>query len=284
MILGTKTVDMFNKKPVLIHFHIFKNAGSTLEVILKKNFSNDAISMDTESPRGILSWDTIFSYFSNNSPTVKSFSSHQIRFPIPENSDFNFLPVLLVRHPIDRAFSIYSFDIKRKNLKNQISIEKAHNLPVREYFKWNIEHKKFAVMKNFQVRYLASTFSRPDINLDDLNRGIERLKECKVMGTVERFDEVMVFAEEILRPYFNGIDFSYVKKNVNKERKGSLNERLEDARMVIGDTLMYKLEEANKMDFLLYSKANELFDKQLESVDNMSSKLAEFKNRCKKQN
>jgi len=281
MILGAKTVVMFNKKPVLIHFHIFKNAGTTLEYIFKKNFSNNAISMDTENPRGFLSWDTIFSYFSNNYPRVKAFSSHQIRFPIPENSDFNFLPMVLVRHPIDRAFSIYNFDLKRKNLKNQISIEKAHNLPIREYFKWNIEHK-LAVMKNFQTRYLASAQRGSDINLDDLNSGIKRLKECKVMGTVERFDEVMVFAEEILRPYFKGIDFSYIKKNVNKEKKGSLNERLEDVRMEIGDTLMYKLEEVNKMDFLLHSKANELLDKQLESVNNMSSKLTKFKNRCKK--
>jgi len=79
MIFGIKTVDMINKKPVLIHFHIFKNAGTTLEDIFKKNFLNEAISMDAGKPGRILSWDEIFNYFSNNCPTVKAFSSHQIR-------------------------------------------------------------------------------------------------------------------------------------------------------------------------------------------------------------
>jgi len=281
MILGTKTVDMFNKKPVLIHFHIFKNAGTTLEDIFKKNFLNEAISMDAGKPGRILSWDEIFNYFSNNCPTVKAFSSHQIRFPIPKNSDFNFLPIVLVRHPIDRAFSLYSFDKMNENPKNLIAVEKAHNLPIREYFKWNFEHKKHAVMKNFQLRYLASALSGSDITLDDLNRGIERLKECKVMGTVERFDEVMVFAEEILRPYFDGIDLSYVKKNVSKERKGNLDERIMDARNQIGDSLMNKFEEVNKMDLELYSKTNEVLDKRIKEISNFDEKLSQFKKRCK---
>jgi len=61
-----------SKKPVCLHFHIFKNAGSTIDWILDKNFSKNHLSMDdTENTGAILSWDKILDYFDKN-PNVKA--------------------------------------------------------------------------------------------------------------------------------------------------------------------------------------------------------------------
>jgi len=268
------------KKHIIIHFHIFKNAGTTLEEIFKKNFGDNAISKDTGDPRGILSWAKVFSHLINY-PEVKAFSSHQIRFPIPDNSDFSLLPFVLLRHPIDRAFSMYIFDKKRKNLKNQIMIEKAHNLTIKEYFKWNIENKKHRGMKNFQVRCLSGKAKNLETYRDDLQLAIELLNDCTVIGTVDRFDETMTLAEETLRPFFENIDCTYVIKNVNEERKRNLDERLEQARIQIGDSLMNQLEEVNRMDLELYSKTNEVLDNRIKEVPGFDEKLSLFKKRCK---
>ena len=75
-----------SKKPVCLHFHIFKNAGTTLDWILDKNFSENHLTLDDLEDRGArLQWDDVLKFLEKN-PDVKAFSSHQLRFPIPENT------------------------------------------------------------------------------------------------------------------------------------------------------------------------------------------------------
>jgi len=267
--------------PVCLHFHIYKNAGTTVDYMLKKNFSTDAIILDTGKPRGILSFKTVLHCFKKHYPNVKSLSSHQLRFPIPRNSGFNFLPMVFIRHPIDRAFSIYSFLKKQKDNKNNIGIEKAKNLPTIDYFKWNIAYKDNFIIKNFQVRFLASKPIRVKAETRDLEIATERLKEFKVVGVVERMDESLLYAEENLRRWFSEIDFSYVEQNVSKEREKKLNDRLEKFRAKIGDETYSDLEKINKLDVKLYLKANKTLDKKLKSVENFHEKMSDFKKRCK---
>jgi len=266
--------------PVCLHFHIFKNAGTTVEYILKKKFSKDAILLDTGKPRGILSFKTVLHCFEKHYPNVKSLSSHQLRFPIPRNSKFNFLPMVFIRHPIDRAVSIFSFLKSQKNSKGNIGIEKAKNLPAIDYFKWNIAYEDNFIIKNFQVRFLASKPIGVKANTNDLEIATERLKKC-IVGVVERMDESLLYAEENLRQWFSEIDFSYVEQNVSKDREKKLNDRLEKFKAKIGNKTYSDLEKINKLDFKLYLKANKILDKKLKNVENFDEKMLDFKKRCK---
>ena len=45
---------MTKKKPVILHYHIFKNAGTTIEWIFKKNFGENAVSIDDVRNSGTL--------------------------------------------------------------------------------------------------------------------------------------------------------------------------------------------------------------------------------------
>ena len=277
--LGNDSLN--STRTIFLHFHIFKNAGSTVDYILKKNFSTDAIFLDTGKPRGILSFETILHCFKKHYPNVKSLSSHQLRFPIRKNSGFNFLPMVFIRHPIDRAFSIFSFDKRRKDIKGVTGVEMAKNLPASEYFKWSITQDERYVMKNFQVIFLSSKPPLIKAETQDLKIAIERLKECKVVGVVERMDESLLYAEENLRQWFSEIDFSFVEQNVSKEREVKLNDRLEKLRAKIGDKTYSELEDINKLDFKLYLKANKILDEKLKSVENFDEKMLDFKKRCK---
>jgi len=277
--LGNDTLN--SKRTICLHFHIYKNAGSTVDYILKKNFSTDAILLDTGKPRGILSFETVLHCFTKHYPNVKSLSSHQLKFPIPQNSGFNFLPMVFIRHPIDRALSIYSFDKRRKDIKGDIGVEMTKSLPASEYFKWSITQDEHYVMKNFQVRFLSSKPPRVKAETQDLKIAIERLKECKVVGVIDRMDESLLYAEENLRQLFSEIDFSYVEQNVSDEREVKLNERLEKARQEIGNKTYSELEDTNKLDFKLYLEANKILDEKLKSVENFDEKMSDFKKRCK---
>lgn len=65
------------------------------------------------------------------------------------------------------------------------------------------------------------------IDIYDLYFGYYDLKQCTVVGMVERRDESLVLAEDILRNYFPRLNLSYIKQNVSCDRTGSINERLQ---------------------------------------------------------
>jgi len=267
------------KKSVLFHFHIFKNAGSTIDWILKKNFGKSHLTLDNvTNPGAILSWDEIFDYIKKKKD-VKAFSSHQARFPIPENIDFEFIPMVFIRHPMDRVFSIYSF--KRESTDKSISTVKAGSMTVTEFIKWSLDLKRYMPMKNFQVLYLSNKNTKSEVDADDYELAIKRIKSCNILGVVDRLNESLVLAEEYARKFFKNIDFSYISQNVSQDRKGDLSQRLEERKSQIGEELWLKLNEHNKLDLQIYSIANEELDTRLKQINNFEQKLSDFLSRCK---
>lgn len=274
---------MNNKKnPICLHFHIYKNAGSTIDYILKKNFLDDAVTLDTGKPRNVLPYETVLHFIQKHKPTAKSVSSHQFRFPIPEQNEYEFLPIVFVRHPIDRAFSIYYFDKRRKDIQNDLGVEMAKLLKSADYFKWNLEEENHLTKtKNFQTRYLSAKPFRSEVDKTDLELVFEYLKGCRVIGVVDRLDESLVLAEEIFRPFFKNIDFSYdVKQNVSRDREGDLAERLDKGRKEIGNALFEELEKANLYDLQLYSFAKMKLEENIKNLEHFDIKLSNFKKRC----
>ena len=252
----------------------------TIDSILTQNFGKKAISMDTNDPKGILDNQIILDTLKKNEQ-VKAISSHQIRFPLPKHDNVIFIPILFIRHPIDRAFSIYSFQ-RRRTDANRPGIKKAKELNLNGYIKCNLEKKKFMPMENFQVIFLSDKPTDTKANDSDYNLALENMVNCKVLGIVDRFDESLVVAEEVLKPYFPDIDMSYLIQNISKDRSGNLEERIEAEAEKVEEDNMNKLVEKNKLDLKLYSKANEELDKRIKDIENFKEKIIEFQKRCNK--
>jgi len=270
------------KNPVCVHFHIFKNAGTTLEWILKNNFSKNAISIDSDNPKDMLHFDKIAEILEKK-PKTRSLSSHQFRFPVFNNERFEFISIVFLRHPIDRAISIYHFQKKRTDA-DRPGIVKAKELDLNGYIKWNLKTKSHRAMRNFQVLYLSDKPVESVVDENDFKIAVQRIKEIKIIGVVDKFDESLVLAEEVLKEYFPTIDLSYIRQNVSEDRKGTLMEKLEKAKNEIDEQVWKKLLEQNKFDLELYEKANEELNTRLEKIENFDSKMSNFKNRCKKIN
>jgi len=269
-----------SKKPVCVHFHIFKNAGTTIDWILQKNFSKNHISLDDDTdPGAILSWDKILDFLWQHQ-NIQAFSSHQIRLPIPENKIFKFLSMIFFRHPIDRAFSIYSF--KKRSTDDSIGTVKAKSMNVKEFIQWNLDLNGYMPMKNFQIQYLSNKDTKSNVDSSDLQLALDRMKKCTIIGVVDRLDESLILAEECLRPIFKNIDFSYVKQNISEDRKEDLSQRIDDGKSKIGQSLMERLEEHNRLDMQLYSAANDELNFHLKNIEHFNQKLSDFKQRCEK--
>ena len=273
---------MDNKKAVCLHFHIFKNGGTTIEWILKNNFSQNAISIDTDQLKGILSKEIILKYL-DDEPSVKSFSSHQIRYPLPEAKNFLFIPLVFFRHPIDRIYSIYNFNRKRSDV-NALGVTKAKSLNLNDYIEWNLARKNHRAMKNFQVLFLSDKPVDSMVNHDDFELAVSRMKNCPVIGVVDRFDESLVLGEQILGQYFPELDFSYIKQNVTENRKDNLEERLEEEKTKVEKKVMDEILVENELDLKLYSLANEELNNRIKTIDDFNKKLNNFHDRCNKKN
>lgn len=260
---------MSTTRTVIMHFHIFKNAGTTIDSVLEKNFRENAIRGDGEKPKDILPMEIVIDYLNKNK-NVEAFSSHQMRFPIPENNEIEFFPLVFIRHPIDRALSTYSFNKNRVDPISQISFE-AKYMPLKAYIEWNLHppsrKTKNMTIKNFQVLYLSRDNVESEVDNNDLNIAIEHLKSCPVVGVIDRLDESLVVAEEILRNDFPEIDLSYIKRNISKNRKNSLQERLDDVESQLEKSLCEDLRKHNELDLKLYEMANKELDVRIKKIE-----------------
>jgi hypothetical protein len=263
-------------KNILLHYHIFKNAGTTLEWIFKKNFGRFAISMDNvDDPGHIISNDVIKQYVIQHQ-RIRSISSHQIRFPIPELNEINFIPIVFLRHPIDRVISVYNF---KKTMNDRTSgTMNAKKFLLNDFIFWSLA-TNYMVISNYQTNFLSS--SESDTSKCDLKTALERMHALPIIGIVDRMNESLILAEEVLRRIFPKIDLSYVPQNMTADITKDLEDRLTALEHKIGHSTINLLKEKNSLDMKLYDAACKELDVRLQKISDLESKLSDFSMRCK---
>jgi len=266
-----------SKRNICLHFHIFKNAGTTIDWILKKNFSKNAVTVDDiENPGTIIPFSIVLKYLEKY-PNTKSVSSHQIRFPLPDFSEIQFVPILFVRDPIDRVFSVYNF--KKTMNDNTEGTLKAKNSTLTEFVKWTL-NTHYMVTENYQVGFL-SNFKENGIPIPDLEIAKSRLRECSILGVVERINESLVLAEDILKPFFGNIDLSYIKQNISQNLDHKTKASFYSAKFQINEKFIDELKTLNNLDIKLHESANKELDGRIDRLENFEKKLVDFQKRCK---
>lgn len=73
-------MDEYKNQPVIVHIHILKNAGTTIDWILQKNFGENSKFFDHPDPYTTLDQKDLLNFLSIHKET-KSVSSFQISFP-----------------------------------------------------------------------------------------------------------------------------------------------------------------------------------------------------------
>ncbi|WP_183098445.1 sulfotransferase family 2 domain-containing protein [Nocardioides pelophilus] len=239
-----------SERAVIFHYHLFKNAGTSLDALFQEQFAGRWVTREFppqpgENRRAVRDWI-------GETPDAVCFSSHTALLPPPVVPRTRVLPVIFVRHPLDRIASAYSFERKQGDLGFGSTL--ARHTSLAGYVETRLSLPRDRQCRNFHTaRFADMTPAKPD---DELPRALRALEELPFVGLVETFEVSLQKLQSFLeREGFEGIDLRPVKHNVSRDRALSLDERLDGMASELGAELYAELERANADDLRFYAAA-----------------------------
>lgn len=258
---------------VLIHHHIFKNAGTSFNYALKQSFQNQFLEFDLPNSR-VVTFDRL-AQFIREHPQALAISGHHIAMPTPQEQNYQTLSSVLLRRPLARVRSIYEFE-KRQQTRTEGAI-RAKSLNFRDYVQWRLD-KMPATLSNYQTQYCARVKDLGDAyaaTAQDLETALDNLKHCAMVGTVERYDEFLKLVQLRMRQIYPSIVLKPAQLNVTADQvtpvPNPVPQDLSDADQQLKTALvadlgldLYRvLEQNNRLDQTLYAAANQQLTEQL---------------------
>lgn len=263
---------------VIIHHHIFKNAGSTLDFVLHKNFGGNFSTYDLSNADGNITQERFLRFVDENKK-IEAISSHHFHTKQFEYDRYVFFDMIFLRHPLDRLRAIFDFYQKSEINDDQLS-QFAKDSSLREFIDYLVRFKPHQI-NNVQVNLLANlgVYVRPPNN-NDLNVAKRRLSKVSCLGVLCLFDEALVAMEYFLRPAFGGLDLSYESKNISQRMEGvDIQFRLEIFKEECGELLYEQLLLMNKLDLKLYEKAKKEVNRRIKLIPDFQERMTEFNDR-----
>jgi len=262
---------------VIVHYHIFKNGGSTVASILEREFRSGFATVHGPDDVSVLN-DAHVAKFVVEHAAVQAISSHHIRYPKPVLPNTVIFDWCFLRHPLDRLQSVYSY-FQRIDADDALC-RLARQESSRVFFKKLIESAPHLV-SNVQVTFLANggAFTRP-ADTPDVELASDIFAKMAIPGLVEKFDQSLVAAEYFLKPAFPWLKLDYSPKNVSRPIGPSSADRLEWLRHSWGADLFNTLVQLNQCDLELCRRAEVEVARRLNLVPSADQRLADFRSRC----
>ncbi|MEM9153175.1 MAG: hypothetical protein AAGB19_22365 [Cyanobacteria bacterium P01_F01_bin.3] len=250
-------------RPVIIHYHIFKNAGTSVDRLLADSFGKRWHTLEGKAPNAVLESNVVAKYVRKH-PKLIAISSHTARPPLP---DRNYYPILLLRHPIVRIRSVQRF-LKQDANQRQHPYAK---LGLRHYVEWLLEKKAGmqGVCRNFQVCFLSdASLRRPRLPTEtDLEQAKQRLADWPAFGLVNEFSRSMALFNYLYGTHFPDLNLYNRRENVTNPIIREEDEVLADIESEIGSSLYQQIVAANQLDLDLFDFAGKRFSQLLQQLD-----------------
>ena len=271
------TVPVVRTRYVIVHYHIFKNGGSTIEYILERAFPGQFATVHGSDPDATLDAPNLVEFLQQN-PGIAAVSSHHLRYPKSLSRQTVFFDCCFLRDPLARLYSIYNHF--RRGGADSLCARWARSYNPRQFAMRLIDEAPHQV-SDVQVTQLANagTFTRP-ADERDLERATAVIREMAVPGLVEMFDESLVVAEYFLRPAFPNLRLEYIPQNVSQAEPGAPAESREYWEGLWGKELYERLLRMNEMDMELVRRAKREILRRLDLVPRAAGKLADLRSRC----
>src|SRR5438067_225366 len=93
---------------VVVHYHIFKNAGTTVERVLEREFPGRFARLHGPTPDAVLDGEDLTAFLKDH-PNVQAVTSHHLRYPAPVMRNVVVFDCCFLRHPLDRIDSMYNY-------------------------------------------------------------------------------------------------------------------------------------------------------------------------------
>jgi len=267
------------KRFLIVHYHIFKNGGSTITSILEREFRNGFATVHGPDDVSVVDLASLANFVSSHE-SVQAISSHHLRYPKPVLPNAIIFDCCFLRHPLDRLQSLYSYF--QKILIDDPLCRLAKQEHPRSFFKKLIASAPHLI-SNVQVTMLAEggAFTRP-VDTADVEVASDVIAKMAIPGLVERFDESLVVAEYFLKPAFPRLKMDYIPQNVSRPLGANTADRQEWLRHSWGSDLYATLEKLNQCDLELWRRAEREVTRRFDLIPDAQQRLADFRERCPK--
>lgn len=242
-------------RSVIIHYHMFKNAGSSVDAILQHNFGDKWVEI--EGPDNKKLTPEMMVEYINANPEVKAISSHTAQVTLPNIPNVNIIPIFFFRHPVGRIQSAYNFE--RKQDSDAPGAVKAKEVDFPEYLAWRLASPTMTQVVNFHA-YRLKDFKKTTYNREGQYlrpRALQALKLLPFVGLVERFDESMAKFGELIKPHFPEFDMISARANTNSNPDATIRAKLKSFEESIGRPTFTNLMQLNAIDLELYYHVKE---------------------------
>ena len=229
---------------VIIHYHNFKSAGTSVDYILQNNFGGRWMEWDeTNDP------DDIARLIAQRR-SLKAISSHSVAIRLPDMQGIRLYPIVFMRHPIDRVVSMYRFYNKYSRHPGK-EAEQARQTDLRGFIEWQLgcgsDYRNYYALRFSQWKTMPAYLEKPE-----LERARETIEQLPFVGLVDHFEASLTRLQAYLKPSFPDFQVYSVHANVTSTINLPLYQRLEALRKEVGDRLYDRLIEENREDIALY--------------------------------
>lgn len=244
-------------RKVIFHYHLFKNAGTSLDHMLRTSFGSKNWQEKEFPIRKDHNREQVIKWIVDN-PSVTVFSSHTAVFPPPIIPGVKVIPVVFVRHPVDRIYSAYKFE--KKQTTDNFGAVLARNTDFSGYVQCRMALPVDRQCNNFHMYRFADLTPTADLlprnsgqQSDEYDRTIKGLHQLPFIGVVERFSESVNALNLILSDEgFNFKPLRVVKQNTTNEND-SLSDKLKNIEIQLGKDVYDLLIKNNEDDIKLYN-------------------------------
>ena len=262
---------------VLLHYHFFKNAGTTIEEILAHSFFENYARLDTDDFDGAVSEETLVSFLDRH-PSLKAVSSHQFRYPVPQVPGYIFLDLCFLRHPIDRIRSMYDY-FRHKPVPGEPASDLARERSIGGFIAGLVEHHTYRV-SNVQVNLLANGIVNDPPAEADLARATQVMLKTCFPGVVDCFQESLIAGQHFLRPVFPNLALAQQPANVSGGLEEAVQARIGKFQEACDAGVFAELMRLNALDIELVDRARAEVHRRFSLVPDGSARLRELGEAC----
>jgi hypothetical protein len=240
-------------RKVILHHHLFKNAGTSVDELLRDCFGSRWVTREFEPRANPTPHRREVAEWIRAHPQAVAFSSHTVELPPPVMGQVDILPVIFIRHPIDRIASAYAFE--RKQGGNGFGSVLARHTTLAGYVEVRLSMGRDRQCRNFHVGRFAPMF--PAAEGTEFERASKAVATLPFVGVVEEFERSMLLLQSLVQADMPEFVARSVHANVSRKSTASLDERLERLRADVGEDCYSALLAHNADDLRLHQQALE---------------------------
>lgn len=247
-------------EPYIIHYHIYKNAGTTVIRSLQNYFGEAAVLELDKDPllENVKCYDAaLIRRLIEDRPEVKCFSAHRLLPSIHLVADFPVLPILYLRHPLLRAASVHRFDRQRKD--SWFGKKFAETFTFDEWLTWAMLGDVTLEAKNYQTAILSLTdkgspswLTHTPTPLFNAELVRNRLDRIPVVGLVEEPKKSAEAFAGFCEGFYSGLRFES-QQNQTKQ-VADWRAELDELENGLSAKTVERFKVANTQDYALFDE------------------------------